>query len=79
AETYLKSVSLLTPRIMVKGENNHLTEQANADKVRTLLLAGIRSAVLWSQSAGSRWQLLFRRRAYLDEARRLLASVPARD
>jgi len=72
AETYLKSISTLTPRIMVKGENNHLMDQANADKVRTLLLAGIRSAVLWSQSGGARWQLLFKRRAYLHEAKRLL-------
>ncbi len=77
AETYLKSISLLTPRIMVKGENNYLMEQGNADKVRTLLLAGIRSAVLWSQCGGARWQLLFRRRAYLDEARRLLQTTPA--
>ncbi|HEY0720509.1 MAG TPA: high frequency lysogenization protein HflD [Gammaproteobacteria bacterium] len=77
ADTYLKSISLLTPRIMVKGENNFLMEQGNADKVRALLLAGIRSAVLWSQCGGSRWQLLFRRRSYLEEAERLLRSVPA--
>lgn len=72
AETYLKSVSTLTPRIIVRGENNYLMNQATADKVRTLLLAGIRSAVLWSQSGGARWQLLLRRRAYLNEAKRLL-------
>lgn len=72
AETYLKSISTLTPRIIVKGENNYLMDQANADKVRTLLLAGIRSAVLWSQCGGARWQLLFKRRAHLEEAKRLL-------
>jgi high frequency lysogenization protein len=77
AETYIKSISTLTPRIIVKGENNHLMEQSNADKVRALLLAGVRSAVLWNQSGGSRWQLLFRRRAYLDEAQRLLRSASA--
>lgn len=75
AETYLKSISTLTPRIMVRGENNYLQEQANADKVRALLLAGIRSAVLWSQCGGSRWHLLFKRRAYLNEARRLLQTA----
>lgn len=72
AETYMKSISTLSPRIMVKGENNHLMDQANADKVRTLLLAGIRSAVLWHQCGGARWQLLFKRRAYLQEAKRML-------
>lgn len=79
ADTYLKTISTLTPRIMVKGENNHLTEPANADKVRTLLLAGVRSAVLWSQCGGSRWQLLLRRGTYLAEARRLLQAVSAND
>lgn len=79
AETYLKSISTLTPRIIVRGENNYLQEQANADKVRTLLLAGIRSAVLWSQCGGARWQLLFKRRTYLNEARRLLQIASASD
>lgn len=79
AETYSKSISTLTPRIMVKGENNYLQEQANADKVRALLLAGIRSAVLWSQCGGSRWQLLLRRRAYLEEAKRQLRILSAND
>jgi len=77
AETYLKSISTLTPRIMVRGENNYLMDQANADKVRSLLLAGIRSAVLWSQCGGARWHLLFRRHAYLNEARRLLQFASA--
>jgi len=75
AEIYLKSISTLTPRIMVRGENNYLLEQGNADKVRALLLAGIRSAVLWSQCGGSRWHLLFRRRTYLGEAQRLLQTA----
>src|SRR3569623_1381139 len=43
-----------------------------ANKVRTLLLAAIRSAVLWRQCGGNRWQLIFGRRKIIDTARALL-------
>jgi high frequency lysogenization protein len=72
ADLYTKTISNLAPRIMVRGEEGHLNVTENADKIRALLLAGIRSAVLWRQSGGSRLKLLFRRRAYLEEAMRLL-------
>lgn len=61
ADLYLHTISTLTPRIMVSGEPGML--QANAELIRALLLAGIRSAVLWRQRGGGRLQLLLRRRA----------------
>lgn len=73
ADIYSHTISTLAPRIMVSGENNHLQKQENANKVRALLLAGIRAAVLWRQCGGNRWQLLFMRRRFLNEARALLA------
>ncbi len=73
ADIYLNNISTLGPRIMVSGENNYLENPDTANKVRALLLAGIRAAVLWRQCGGSRWQLLFKRRAILDEAKNLLA------
>lgn len=73
ADTYVNTVSTLSPRIMVTGEHGHLQHPANAARVRALLLAAMRSAVLWKQSGGSRLFLLFRRKALLDEASRLLA------
>jgi len=73
ADIYVNTISTLTPRIMVSGENNHLQNQENANKVRALLLAGIRSAVLWQQCGGSRWQLLFQRRKLLQTAKALCA------
>lgn len=61
AELYSQTISTLTPRIMVNGEHGHLANPAIAARVRAVLLAGIRSAVLWRQLGGRRWQLLFRR------------------
>ncbi|PKM45064.1 MAG: lysogenization regulator HflD [Gammaproteobacteria bacterium HGW-Gammaproteobacteria-1] len=75
ADIYVNTVSTLQPRIMVTGEHGHLQNPDTANRVRALLLAGMRSAVLWSQSGGSRLQLLFRRKTFLNEAERLLAQM----
>lgn len=72
ADIYANTISTLTPRIMVSGEHNHLQKEENANKVRALLLAGIRSAFLWHQCGGKRWQLLFQRRKLLKQASILL-------
>lgn len=75
AELYQQTISTLAPRIMVNGEHGHLQNPAIAAKVRTALLAGIRSAVLWRQKGGSRWQLLFLRKRIAAEAGQLLGEA----
>lgn len=72
AGIYADTISQITPKIMVSGESSYLSSRANTDKIRALLLAGVRSAVLWAQYGGSRWQILFKRKAFVAEARRLL-------
>ena len=72
AELYSQTISTLTPRIMVSGEHGHLNNPAIAAKVRATLLAGIRSAVLWRQLGGRRWQLLFTRGKIARSAAELL-------
>jgi len=76
AELYQQTISTLAPRIMVNGEHGYLQNPAIATKVRTALLAGIRSAVLWRQKDGARWQLLFLRRRIATEAEALLRESP---
>ena len=73
AQLYSQTISTLTPRIMVSGEHGHLSNPAIAAKVRAALLAGIRSAVLWRQLGGRRWQLLFSRGKIARTAAELLA------
>jgi high frequency lysogenization protein len=70
---YQDTISDLSPRIMVAGEENYLLNSETAARVRTLLLAGIRAAVLWRQLGGSKWKLLFSRKQYLAVARKLAA------
>ncbi len=75
AELYAQTISTLSPRIIVNGEQGHLANPQVAAKVRAALLAGIRSAFLWRQLGGSRWQLLFGRRKITAEAERILKSL----
>lgn len=72
---YQDTISNLQPRIIVRGEHNHLTNPGNAAKVRSLLLAGIRAAVLWHQLGGSKWKLVFSRKKYVEKAKLLLAGI----
>jgi high frequency lysogenization protein len=74
ANTYSQTISQLKPRIMVQGEHVYISNPNHANRIRALLLAAIRGAVLWRQCGGTRWQLLFQRRAIVEEAKRLLNS-----
>ena len=75
AGLYSDTLSVLKPKIMVNGDEMHLTNPINTNKIRSLLLAAVRAAVLWRQSGGSRLQLLFSRKRYLDESKQLLNNL----
>ena len=75
ADTYQQTISQIGPRIIVQGDQSHLSNSDNAARIRALLLAGIRAAVLWRQAGGTRWRLLFQRRKLLHEASSLLAML----
>lgn len=68
---YQECISPLNPRIIVRGEQNYLRNSDNAAKIRVLLLAGIRAAVLWHQLGGSKWRLFWSRKKYISAARQL--------
>lgn len=63
ASIYQDTISRFKYRIQVAGSYQQLQNPANADKIRALLLAAIRSAWLWRRVGGRRWQLIFNRNA----------------
>ena len=73
AQLYAATLSTLRPRIIVEGNPRYLQDEANVDRVRALLLAAIRAAVLWRQLGGTQLRLFFRHRQYAMMARGLLA------
>ena len=72
AELYASTLSILRPRVMVNGDPQHLQQAAVVEKVRSNLLAAVRSAVLWRQLGGRQWQLLLSRKRCNMLARGLL-------
>jgi high frequency lysogenization protein len=76
AATYVQHVSTLLPRVMVSGEPIHLQSPENAERIRALLLAGLRAAVLWRQCGGKRWQMLLFRAQIRQVVAQLLDSSP---
>ncbi len=76
-ELYLKTVSTLSPRVIVRGDPLYLQQPRFVGQVRAVLLAGVRAGVLWHQLGGSRWQLLIKGRTVAATARKLLAEIEA--
>jgi high frequency lysogenization protein len=73
-EIYLETLSSIRPRIIVPGNGLHLSQARVVARIRALLLAAVRAAVLWRQVGGSQWSVLFRRRRLCDAAKALLAT-----
>jgi len=69
ADLYSRTISQLKPRVMVQGDPRFLQIPDNQNRIRALLLAGIRSAWLWRQIGGSRWKILLGKKQLLTAAR----------
>jgi high frequency lysogenization protein len=61
--------------VIVRGERSYLANLDNASRIRALLLAGIRAAVLWRQAGGNRWRLIVGRQALLRDVEALLSGA----
>ena len=72
ADSYARTAGSIEPRILVTGDAQKLRNPLTINLVRSLLLGGLRSAVLWRQCGGSRWMLLFMRASLLKETQKLL-------
>lgn len=72
ADIYSDTISKFQYRIQVTGNYHYLQQDRVAAQVRTLLLAGIRSAILWRQLGGSRWQFFIYRKEILESCHALL-------
>ena len=60
---YADTVSHLRPRVMVQGNPHYLGQAAIVSEIRAVLLAALRSAVLWRQLGGTFWDFVLRKRA----------------
>jgi high frequency lysogenization protein len=75
ASIYTDIVSPLAPKIQIAGTPEFLSVESNQKKIRALLLAGVRAAVLWRQLGGKRRHILFNRKTLLNSAKNALRAM----
>ncbi len=63
---YQDTLSTLPFRIQVRGDSRFLQQPHIANQVRSILMAGVRAAMLWRQLGGRRWHLIFKRKSLLN-------------
>ncbi len=69
---YADTISQLRPRVMVQGNPHYLGQAGVVAEIRALLLAAVRSAVLWRQLGGNYWDFLFSKRGMVEAIERNL-------
>ena len=79
AGLYTDTISTFSFRIHVTGDPSILNNTHNANKVRALLLFGIRCAVLWRQLGGSKWQLVFSKKKTIGAAEFISQRIKEQD
>lgn len=72
SDIYQKYVSGMQPQVIVQGEEEHLQKSDIPPQIRSLLLAGLRSAVLWQQKGGGRFRLIWERTRMQNAAKAFL-------
>ncbi|RKF59891.1 tRNA-specific 2-thiouridylase MnmA, partial [Golovinomyces cichoracearum] len=72
ANIYVEIISSLGSRISIKGIRIFLQNLEIQKKIRCLLLAGIRSIVLWKQFGGNELKLIFFRYDIIKKAKKML-------
>lgn len=75
ADLYTQTLSKLSPRIMVRGDQAVLSQPHITNEIRTLLLAGIRSAMLWRQYGGTKFSLLWPWNKLPETAHQILLEI----
>lgn len=78
ADLYCNSLSGLRPRVNVVGSPLYLQQPTHAARIRALLLAAVRAAVMWRQLGGRRRHLLFRPQREVMIARGMLTGAALR-
>ncbi len=71
AALYGETISTLQPRIIVHGKPEYLNRQETTDRVRTLLLVGIRAAHQWHRHGGNHFRFILDRNRMLKTIDRL--------
>ena len=73
SEVYQEFISVMRPQIIVQGEQEQLQKEDVPPQIRTMLLAAMRSAVLWQQKGGGKFRMLWEQTRMKHAASNLLS------
>ena len=73
SDLYQQFISDLRPQIIVQGEQDFLQHEEVPAKIRAMLIAAFRSAVLWQQKGGTKFKVVWERTRMRNAATRLLS------
>ena len=74
-QLYRDTFSKLEPRIVISGDNQYLKENLNAARIRTALMAAIRSVYLWKSCNGSNFKFFLFRKRYIKRIREIIETM----
>lgn len=72
---YVDNLGGLGYRVQIRGDARQLQSPGMAERIRAVLLAGVRAVWLWRRLGGRRWHLMFQRGEILREIRAIAKSV----
>ena len=74
-QLYKDTFSKLEPRIVISGDNQYLKEDLNAARIRTALMAAIRSVYLWKSCNGSDFKFFLFKKRYIKRIKEIIVTM----
>ena len=71
-QLYKDTFSQLEPRIVISGDNQYLKQDLNAARIRTALMAAIRSVYLWKSCNGTDLKFFLFKKRYISRIREII-------
>ena len=71
-QLYLDTFSKVEPRIVISGDNQYLKVDLNAARIRTALMAAIRSVYLWKSCNGSDFKFFLFKKRYIKRIKEII-------
>ena len=74
-QLYLDTFSKVEPRIVISGDNQYIKEDLNAARIRTALMAAIRSVYLWKSCNGSDIKFFLFKKRYIKRIKEIIVTM----
>ena len=74
-QLYIDTFSKVEPRIVISGDNQYLKIDLNAARIRTALMAAIRSVYLWKSCNGSDFKFFLFKKRYIKRIKEIIVTM----